>query len=284
MEEKYHRRKRQRLSRVLQRMIVRLLLVLGLLSLAAGLLAARKPEDKEASPPVTQPSAPSGTVSTQPTAPPTLPSTAPPTTQIVQDKPFFENAVFIGDSVTLALRNYCLKTGQLSGAQFLCAGNYSLRHGVLPPGGKDVVSLTYQGEPMSPAEALKACKADKAFLLLGMNDVVFGLDLAMKNWDTILQSIRRQCPDVDIYIQSLTPVMPAFEGKKLNNASIDAYNAALRDFAWQEGCIFVEVGESLKDENGALLPKFCSDNKCHLTDAGVQAWLQVLQAVAEGRA
>ena len=91
------------------------------------------------------------------TAPPGVnpPATGPGTTQGSQaaevQEDFFDSAAFLGDSITLALRNYNLRTGALGKATFLCAGSYSVRHAVNPEG----LAISYRGEEMSPQQALR---------------------------------------------------------------------------------------------------------------------------------
>ena len=81
--------------------------------------------------PTTQPTAPT----TQPTAPTTQP-TAPTTQPTAPTEPFdveafFAETVFIGDSVTLGMRNYCMNhKDALPGVTFLCAGSYAVRHAI----------------------------------------------------------------------------------------------------------------------------------------------------------
>ncbi len=219
------------------------------------------------------------------TAPPGVnpPATGPGTTQgsqaaeEAQDN-FFDSAAFLGDSITLALRNYNLRTGALGKATFLCAGSYSVRHAVNPEG----LAISYRGEAMSPQQALRESGAQRVFIMLGMNDLAFGLEEAMENWTVLIANIRKECPEMEIYIQSATPVYPSFEGKKLNNANLELYNARLKSFAAQKGCVYVDVARYLKDENGALAARYCSDRQCHLTESGVQVWLRVLKEVAAG--
>ena len=125
-----------------------------------------------------------------------------------------------------------METGALGQAQFLCAGNYAVRHAVAQPGQKDAVSVTWQGRAVTPAEAIAQTGARKVFLLLGLNDIVFGIDYAMENWAVLVETIHSQCPGVVVYIQSATPVTAAFEGAKLKNNTINAYNGRLKAFAW----------------------------------------------------
>lgn len=217
--------------------------------------------------------------STPTTAPPTAGNSSPSTAVPTQPQEgFFDGAAFLGDSVTMALRNYNLKTGALGNATFLCAGSYSVRHAVSTDG----LTIQYRGQAMSPQQALKACGAKRVFIMLGMNDLAFGLEETMESWEVLIAAIRTAVPDIEIYIQSATPVYPSFEGKKLNNQNLDAYNAKLKSLAAKKGCVYVEVAASLKDGNGALAERYCSDKQCHLTEDGVRVWLRVLKEVENG--
>ena len=118
--------------------------------------------------------------------------------------------------------------------------------------------------------------------MLGMNDIAFGIDYTMGNWAKLIRNIRAECPDIEIYIQSATPLHANKDkdGYKLNNANMDKYNQQLQAFAAENDCYFVDIAPLLKDANGDLADAYCSDPNsqgCHLTQAGVQVWIQAVQ-------
>ena len=196
------------------------------------------------------------------------------------EEKFFSESAFIGDSVTLALRNYCTSNPKaLHGATILCAGSYAVRHAIDKVGGTNVISITYQGEKMRPEDALAAAGVKRVFIMLGLNDIgLLGIDKTITNWGTLVSKIRSKCPDIEIYIQSGTPL---YIGKgSLNNTNMDKYNVKLQQFCKDNGCYFVNVAETLKDSEGVLRKEYCSDNYCHLTTAGVKAWIAYLKAHA----
>lgn len=246
--------------------------------------------------PTTVPTEPT-TIPTEPTTAPTEPTTAPtePTTQPTEPPEpidvdaFFAESVFIGDSVTLALRNHCITNQQaLGGATVLCAGSYSVRHALATPGGKlegwDVVSITYQGQKMRPEDALATIGAKRVFIMLGLNDIALvGIDKTISNWGKLIANIRKTCPDIEIYIQSGTPIQIGGEKGSLNNTNMDKYNVRLEQFCQENGCYFVNVAQALKNDQGGLREDYCSDNYCHLTTAGVKAWIQYLRDYAAAK-
>lgn len=194
---------------------------------------------------------------------------------------FFNETVFIGDSITYGLSTYCNIYRLLYGAKFLCAGSYAVRHAITEPDPDDtnIVSVRYQGVPVRPEDALAQMGAKQVFIMLGLNDLSFGVDYTINNWRTLIANIREACPDIEIYIQSGTPLhakkdMPNY---KLNNANMDLYNQALQQLCEELGCHYVDVATALKDENGQLRNEYCSDEYCHMTYAGIEVWIQTLK-------
>lgn len=196
-----------------------------------------------------------------------------------EETDFFDDAVFIGDSVTLMLQNYQLSSGTLGKVQFLVQGSYSVYHAV-----HNTMLVSYRGSSMRLPEAVAATGAKKAFIMLGANDIgAYGIEKTMKNWETMLTRIREKAPDIEIYIQSMTPIWTGGEMGKLNNASADEYNKVLKVFAEENNCIFVDVAPYMKDATGGLATEYCSDKYIHLTHAGAKVWVQVLKHFAENR-
>ncbi len=186
---------------------------------------------------------------------------------------FFDDAAFIGDSVTLKLRNYHQKTKALGNTTFLCVGSYSVNNALTGQ-----LKLTYKGKEMGPADALAACGAKKVFILLGMNDIALtGIDKAINNWATLIQRIREKNPDIEIYIQSGTPIYKSGEIGDLNNANMDKYNVRLQAFAQQNGCHYIDIATPMKDSSNGLAEKYCSDKYVHFTDAACKLWIDILK-------
>jgi len=201
------------------------------------------------------------------------PVMAPPQTARV-DSEFFDDAVFVGDSVTLKLSYYAASSGKLGDAQFLTRGSYGVAHAVM-----DTMLLTYQGKDMAVEDAISATGASKVFLMLGMNDIgLYGIDATIENWDLLIQRIQKSCPNVTIYIQSMTPIWTGGETGDLTNANMDSYNEKLKNFANNNDIDFIDVAPYMKDATGGMATRYCSDEYVHVTDLGAAAWIRVLKA------
>ena len=186
---------------------------------------------------------------------------------------FLSDAAFIGDSVTLKLRNYHMSTGYMGGVTFLCQGSYSVAHAV-----NNSMYLSYQGQDMTPQDALAACGAKKVFIQLGMNDIaLWGIDSTMNSWGKLIENIRSKNPDITIYIQSGTPIYSAGQIGDLNNKNMDAYNARLADFAQANGCNFINLAPYFKDSSNGLAAAYCSDQYVHFTDTACKLWLDLIK-------
>lgn len=189
---------------------------------------------------------------------------------------FFDDAVFIGDSISYSLMVHQTKTGELGDALFLVRGSLGL-HNTLD----NHMTVYYQGKPMTPWDALEASGAQKAFLLLGMNDIgYYGIDATMEKWVTFLGNIREKCPDIQIYIQSLTPMWLDAEQSLLNNENIDLYNERLRAFSEENNCSFVDIAPYFKNSKNGLAGTYCGDLYVHMNDEGTAAWATLLRAYA----
>ena len=220
------------------------------------------------------------TEATKPTAAnnagPRDPAVAEPANQTV-DSSFFDDAVFVGDSISLKLSQYAASSGALGRAKFLVIGSFGVNNAV---NDHPDTRVTYQGVKYQDIEeAIKATGAKKMFIMFGMNDIgLHGIDKTITNWGVLVDLIRSQCPDIAIYIQSMTPIWTGGEKGKLTNANVLKYNEKLRNFAQNNGCKYIDIHPYMQDSTGGLATIFCSDKYVHLTNEGAQRWIAVLKA------
>ncbi len=238
-------------------------------------------------------------VDTEPaTAEPTQPATSEPTgaqpTSSAQpasgsvtpvDWSWFDDAVFVGDSISLKLTGYVSKMRQsqsdfLGKAQFLTAGSLGSGNALWEVSDKSVHPL-YQGTKMRLEDSVAACGAKKLYILLGMNDVgLYGIDGSVANMETLLKLIQEKTPDLQIFVQSATPIHKGNELKALNNANLITYNQGLQEMCQRNGWHYVDVASVLKDADGYLPDAYCSDASgmgMHFTDQACQVWIDYLR-------
>jgi hypothetical protein len=266
----------------------------GLETVSSGLAASDSSltESNPSQAPVSEPpstSKPSG--ATSPSSPQTNSQVSivskPDNSTVLYGEHFFDDAVFVGDSVSLKLKYYAMKQRKdgfhtLGDAQFLVSGSLGSGNSLMPVT-SDSVHPTYQGQKMTLDESICKSGANKVFLMLGMNDIgLYGVDKAMENLDTLINQIRAKSPHASIYLQSVTPMLKGMEKTKLNNTTIQAYNKRLSAYCEAKGYTDVDVASSMMDPDGYLIAEFCSDPESmgiHFTDLACSVWVDTLNSL-----
>lgn len=197
------------------------------------------------------------------------------------DASFFDDAVFVGDSVSLRLQYYCTSNGALGDTTFLCSGSLSATNALWAVGSESV-HPSYQGKKMLIEDGIAACGAKKAYIMLGMNNISFGIDNATADMVTLMDRILEKSPDITLIIQAVTPMTAAsriYSGS-LNNEKIDEYNEAMRQICQERGWYFLDVNTQFKDENNNLVRSYCSDADemgIHFSTAAAEIWVNYLK-------
>jgi len=195
---------------------------------------------------------------------------------------YFDDAVFVGDSVSLGLSYYEAANDVLGKAQFLTAGSLGSGN-ALGAVTESSVHPRYNGQKMKVEKGVAACGAKKVYIMLGMNDIgAYGVDKSVANFKTLCQKILKEAPGVKLYVQSVTPRVA--QGAKsdnvtLNNTNITAYNRKLASLCAQQGWYFVNVAEVMFDSTGHLIRSYCSDPDgmgMHFAYAGCKVWVDYL--------
>ena len=207
-----------------------------------------------------------------PAAEPSSEPTPEPTPEPMLDPSFFDDAAFLGDSISGVLEFYGLNNEGLGKPTFLVTVDYSVQAAV---DGSTLVR--YRGRDYTPENALAAAGVNKVYIMLGaMGDIAnYGIDKTMENWATMIANIREKNPEIRIFIQSCTPL--AGDSPRLTNQMVDEYNARLKDFAAENDCTFVEIGEHFKDARGLLPYEHCRDGFAHLRIDDAAIWVELLK-------
>lgn len=189
---------------------------------------------------------------------------------------FFDDAVFIGDSITYTLWYQAEATKTIGEASFLVRGGCSLNGFVL-----GYYKITYHGVEMELDDAIALTGAKKVFFMMGQNDLSYRtIDETMGSWEEVLASLRESDPSLDIYIQSLVPEWKEQNASNAKNEKIQEYNERLKTFAEENGCHFVEIAAYFRDNTNRMAKEYTSDYTIHINFDGADIWMQVLRAYA----
>ena len=187
---------------------------------------------------------------------------------------WFDNTVFLGDSVSCILQDYCEKNALLGDALFLPVGSYSVHNAI-----SGQIQIYWRGQQRFAQDILPETGASKVFIMLGINDIALegGVDRTMELWYQYVEEIQEKDPTIQIFIESMLPVLTATEFPGRNNAKIDDYNDRLRALSREKGCIFVELAHYLKDETNGLPMEYTYDLSVHLTFQAAKIWAEQLK-------
>nr|WP_319487515.1 GDSL-type esterase/lipase family protein [uncultured Caproiciproducens sp.] len=216
-------------------------------------------------------------------------SSQPDSTAVVEqsdkaDASYLDDAVFIGDSVSLKLKNYVTakrktEAGFFGKAQFLAAGSMGSGN-ALKPLDSSSIHPSYNGKKALLEDNIAAMGAKKVYIMLGANDLaVYGLDGSINNMSKLLSKIKAKSPGAKIFVQSATPIIKEQQMTNLNNPNLAAYDAKLNDLCKQNGYYYIDVASVMRNSEGNLKPEYCSDPNdlgIHFTDKACQIWIDYL--------
>ena len=195
---------------------------------------------------------------------------------------WFDDAVMVGDSITLKLCYYCEENPDALGKiQFFCSGSLSYNNALWDIDDPDAVHPVYEGETTLTEYCAEKTGASKVFIMLGMNDIgLYGVDGALSAAQTLTDNILAHSEHASIYIQSVTPIVKGCEYDDLNNKLIRAFNEKLKSFAEENGFMYLDLYSLFADENGYLKDEYCSDKEdmgIHFTDTACAMWADYLK-------
>ncbi len=196
---------------------------------------------------------------------------------------FFDDTVFVGDSVMLGYRNYAAANSGtwLGRPQFLASVSFSTYNALRPVTAKSL-HPTYEGEKRLVEDSIALMGAEKVFLSFGLNDInISGIEGTCANYVELVERIRAQSPDAEIHLMSMTYTVRGKGRGNLYNDNVRRYNDAMRVLAAQQGWGFVNVADPLADENGDLDIAYSSDKYVHLKNSAYEIWSGVLRDYAK---
>lgn len=199
------------------------------------------------------------------------------------DASWFDDAVFVGDSITLRLNYYCDSNPDALGkVQFFCAGSLGYTNALWDINQEGNVHPQYKGKAELSENCAKLTGASKVFVMLGMNDIgAYGEDGALESAKTLIGRIHKNSPDAVIYIQSVTPMIQDKETDVLNNEKIRSFNKLLKDYCEKSNYKYLDIYNLLADENGCLPLDYCGDADAmgiHFNEVSCGMWVDYLKA------
>ena len=159
------------------------------------------------------------------------------------NKDFFRNDVFMGDSIIEALGEY----------EFIDEKNICAKKGININKTKDEVNKISIKNPRN------------IYILYGVNDMdnTVPSKWFIDNYKTLIHKVKEKFPNSKIYVQSVMPVLPVAEKKKptMTNSYINQCNEGLMKMAREENVGFLNIRSVLNEGNRKLY----EDDGIHFT-------------------
>lgn len=223
---------------------------------------------KEIEPPETEPPEPVEP-ETQPieTLPVEEEETQPPTEPpepVEIDETWFDDALFIGDSRAVGLRDYA----RIGKAHYFCEVGMT----VFKVLNNYAYDYTFGGSNLD--KVLQKYTYGKIFIHLGLNECCNDQDLVIEQFQAVIDFIRERQPDTEIWIMSVMSVTEEKAQSRLFKLElIYGLNYRLKELAAEYGLHYIDTNEWAADEEGYLREDIRSDG-AHLTVDGYRAWSQ----------
>ncbi|MBQ7613744.1 MAG: acylhydrolase [Butyrivibrio sp.] len=186
------------------------------------------------------------------------------------DDEYFTDALFIGDSRTVGLSEYCEELD--TRATFYSKISLTIFDVM-----KKEFIQTDNGK-IGVEEALADNQFGKIYIMLGLNEIGTGDTKYFTDaYQLVVDRIRELQPDAIIYIQGIMHVTAnkSDKDKYFNNQRIDERNAALSELADQQTVFYIDMNEAVDDEHGNLDSELSFDD-VHLKASSYERWHQYL--------
>ncbi len=165
---------------------------------------------------------------------------------------YFEDALFIGDSRTVGIKEY----GGIDGADFFATEGLSV-YSIY------VQNILIDGEGEVSIKALLQNKTyGKIYIMMGINELGHKLSDNAKAYKKLVDMIRKYQPEAIIYIQANLHVSASLSKSDdtFNNKRIDNYNSMLAGIADNRSIFYIDANELFDDADGGLGKEYTSDD------------------------
>jgi lysophospholipase L1-like esterase len=183
------------------------------------------------------------------------------------DKEFFDNYLFIGDSISTGLYGY----------GYLSSSNVFAKIGLTPVSVRTAdVNGTTVYQKMTVNNPAAVC------IMLGTNGLSYlDTDDMIDSFTLFVDEIKETVPDTEIVILSIPPVTKEHEDTKPeNNTVIKEYNAGLKQLAEDKDLTFIDVYSMLADEDGYMRADYAEKDGLHLQGAAYKRILYEIETDA----
>ena len=183
---------------------------------------------------------------------------------------YFDDAAFVGDSITEGIKLYEVMTN----ATVVAARGINLDNVFT-----DDQIRTAQGNS-TVMGALEAAEPKKIYIMFGANGVGWFTEQHFTDvYTKFVQAVKEQHPASQIYLQSILPVTQEFDDSRedISNDKINRYNELVVEIAEEQKVHYLDVASAFKDEKGCL-PEDSNGDGMHFGNKYYQKWFDYLKS------
>lgn len=183
---------------------------------------------------------------------------------------YFDDAAFVGDSITEGIKLYEVMTN----ATVVAARGINLDNVFT-----DDQIRTAQGNS-TVMGALEAAEPKKIYIMFGANGVGWFTEQHFTDvYTKFVQAVKEQHPDTQLYLQSILPVTQEFDDSRedISNDKINRYNELVVEIAEEQKVHYLDVASAFKDEKGCL-PEDSNGDGMHFGNKYYQKWFDYLKS------
>ncbi len=179
------------------------------------------------------------------------------------DDSYFDDTVFVGDSITVGYSAY----GFIEEKSVLASQGMNIEkintEKVKSPGNGNYIILDH----------LINLKPNKIYVMLGSNGIAWlSNEFMIGEYDDFINGIKEALPDSIVYVVSVPPVTKELEDgdNPITNKMIDEFNSGLEEMANQNSVHYLDLASELKDDNGYLFDEFAEKDGMHFKYAAYE--------------
>lgn len=205
---------------------------------------------------------------------------------MVSETAFFENSVFVGDSLTVGFEKYCKSHDSIASdstyflARVSCSAKAAIssdaltKHAGIMPKYNEKVQYIEDSVAQLP-------NVTKMFICFGMNDLTGSTpEKFVSDLEKLIGRITAKTPDLQVYVISIPCIMANVNNGGLSNRNIKITNGLLEDTCMENDWGFINISDYLMGQDGSIRPEYSSDNYVHENNKAYAIWNNVLKDYA----
>ena len=193
---------------------------------------------------------------------------------------YFSDALFIGDSRTVGIRN--ASAGRLASAVFFCdigvSASKAMNNRYEATTGADTSGKYTKLGTFTLTDLLKSRTFRKIYIMVGVNELGGSIGGITNNIKKLLETVRAACPDAIVFMEANLHFTAeadkryASQGKDyMSNARMYQVNSNIADMADWDRVFYIDINEIFDIAGGTFNPEYSGDG-VHPTARYYREW------------